>query len=82
MKAKVAILISGDGSNMVALVEATRAPDCPYDVVLVPSNNPGAGGLAEAAALGVPTLAIDHRPHGKDREAHERLVNEALRGGR
>ena len=75
----VAILISGDGSNMVALVEASRAADCPYDVVLVLSNNPDAGGLAKAAALGVSTLAIDHRPHGKDREAHERLVDAALR---
>jgi len=79
MKAKVAILISGDGSNMVALVEAARAPDAPYEVVLVLSNNPDAGGLARAAALGVPTLAIDHRPHGKDREAHERRVDAALR---
>jgi len=75
----VAILVSGDGSNMVALVEASRAADCPYEVVLVLSNNPGAGGLARAAALGVPTLAIDHRPHGKDREAHERQVDAALR---
>ncbi|MFZ4606219.1 MAG: phosphoribosylglycinamide formyltransferase [Caulobacter sp.] len=79
MTAKVAILISGDGSNMVALVEASRAADCPYEVVLVLSNTPDAGGLAKAAALGVPTLAIDHRPHGKDREAHERLVDAALR---
>lgn len=78
-KPRVAILISGDGSNMVALVEASRAHDCPYEVVLVLSNNPDAGGLAKAAALGVPTLAIDHRPHGKDREAHERLIDAALR---
>ena len=78
----VAILISGDGSNMVALVEASRAADCPYEVVLVLSNTPDAGGLAKAAALGVPTLAIDHRPHGKDREAHERLVDAALRDAR
>lgn len=78
-RARVAILISGDGSNMVALVEATRAPDCPYEVVLVLSNNPDAGGLAKAAALGVPARAIDHRPHGRDREAHERLIDAALR---
>ncbi len=78
-KTPVAILISGDGSNMVALIEASRAADCPYEVALVLSNNPDAGGLAKAAALGVPTLAIDHRPHGKDREAHERLIDAALR---
>lgn len=79
MKAKVAILISGAGSNMAALVEAARAADCPYEIVLVLSNNPDAGGLARAATLGVPTLAIDHRPFGKDREAHERRIDAALR---
>lgn len=79
MKAKVAILVSGAGSNMAALVEASRAADCPYEVVLVLSNNPDAAGLAKADALGVPTLAIDHRPFGKDREAHERRVDAALR---
>ena len=81
-KARVAILISGDGSNMVALLEASRAADCPYEVVLVLSNRPDAGGLTKAAALGVPALAIDHRPHGKDREAHERLIATALREAR
>ncbi|MDO8297892.1 MAG: phosphoribosylglycinamide formyltransferase [Caulobacter sp.] len=78
-KPRVAILISGDGSNMVALIEASRAADCPYEVVLVLSNNPDAGGLAKAAALGVPALVLDHRPHGKDRQAHERLIDAALR---
>lgn len=78
-RAKVAILISGTGSNMVALVEAARAPDCPYEVALVLSNRPEAPGLARAAALGVPVLAIDHGPHGKDREAHERAIDAALR---
>ena len=78
-KARVAILISGGGSNMVALVEASQAADCPYEVVLVLSNNPDAAGLSKAAALGVPTLALDHRLHGKNREAHERLIDAALR---
>lgn len=78
-KAKVAILISGGGSNMVALIEASRATNCPYEIVLVVSNNPDAAGLAKAAALGVPTLGLDHRPYGKDREAHERLIDAALR---
>lgn len=78
-RAKVAVLISGRGSNMTALVEAARAPDCPYEVVLVLSNKPGAEGLALAAAAGVPTLAIEHRPFGADREAHERALDAALR---
>jgi phosphoribosylglycinamide formyltransferase-1 len=75
----VAILISGTGSNMAALIDAARAPDAPFEVALVLSNRPDAGGLALAAASGAPTLAVDHRPFGKDREAHERAVDEALR---
>lgn len=78
-RAKVAVLISGRGSNMTALVEAARAPDCPYEVVMVLSNKPDAEGLVLAAAAGVPTLAIDHRPFGADREAHERALDAALR---
>jgi formyltetrahydrofolate-dependent phosphoribosylglycinamide formyltransferase len=78
-RAKVAVLISGRGSNMTALIEAATAPDCPYEVVLVLSNKPEAEGLALAAEAGVPTLAIDHRPYGADREAHERALDAALR---
>lgn len=78
-KARVAVLISGAGSNMVALAEAARAPNCPYEVALVLSNRPEAPGLDKAAALGVPVLAIDHRPFGKDREAHERAIDAAVR---
>ena len=78
-RAKVGVLISGSGSNMQALVEASRAPHCPFEVVLVISNKPDAGGLARAAALGVPTLVVDHRPFGSDREAHERTIDTALR---
>ena len=78
-RAKVAVLISGRGSNMTALIEASRAPDCPYEVVLVLSNKPDAEGLTLAAEAGVPTLAIDHRPFGPDREAHERALEAALR---
>lgn len=78
-RTRVAVLISGTGSNMAALIEAARAPDCPYEVALVLSNRPGAGGLATAATAGLPTAAVDHRPFGKDREAHERAVDAALR---
>lgn len=77
-KVRVAVLISGSGSNMAALVDAGQAPDTPYEVVLVLANKPQAGGLAIAAAKGVPILAIDHRPFGGDREAHEQAIHTAL----
>ena len=57
---RVAILISGGGSNMVALVQAMTG-DFPARPVLVVSNVPGAGGLARAATLGIPTATVDHR---------------------
>jgi phosphoribosylglycinamide formyltransferase-1 len=78
-RTRVAVLISGTGSNMAALVEAARAPDCLFEVVLVVSNRPDAAGLLWAAEAGVPTLAVDHRTFGKDREGHERALDEALR---
>ncbi len=74
---RVAILISGGGSNMVALVRAMTG-DFPARPVLVLSNVPGAGGLARAADLGVPTVTVDHRPFGKDRAAFEAEVIRAL----
>ena len=71
-KTRVAILISGGGSNMVALVRAMRAdPDHPAEPVLVLANDPEAAGLRHAAALGVPTAAVDHRPFKGDRAAFE-----------
>lgn len=79
MKTRVAVLISGAGSNMAALIDAGQAPDSGYEVAVVLSNVEGAGGLAIAAAKGVSTLAVSHKPFGKDREAHERVVDEALR---
>jgi formyltetrahydrofolate-dependent phosphoribosylglycinamide formyltransferase len=60
-KARVAILISGRGSNMIALLDAMQADDFPARPVLVLSNDPGAAGLAAAAARGVPTAAVSHR---------------------
>ena len=63
---------------MAALVEAAKASDAPHRIVLVLSNNPDAGGLAIARASGVEAIAIDHRPFGKDREAHEREIDAAL----
>ncbi|MBN8633293.1 MAG: phosphoribosylglycinamide formyltransferase [Rhodobacterales bacterium] len=67
---RVAILISGGGSNMLTLVR-DMAGDHPARPVLVASNDPAAGGLAKAAALGVATAAVDHRAFGKDRQAFE-----------
>ncbi len=77
-KVRTAIFISGRGSNMMALVEAAKASDFPAEFVLVVSNDPNAAGLAWAAEHGIKTLAVDHKPFGKDREAHERLINDAL----
>lgn len=70
-RVRVAVMISGAGSNMAALIDAGQAADAPFEVVLVLSNDPEAGGLATARAKGVATAAIDHRPFGKDRAAHE-----------
>lgn len=78
-KTKVAVLISGRGSNMEALVRAAKAEDCPFEIALVLANKPDAGGLATAAAEGIEVLCVDQKPFGKDREAHERAIDAALR---
>lgn len=74
----LAILISGRGSNMEALLSAAEDPAYPAKPVLVASNRPDAKGLETAAAAGIPTLAIDHKLYGKDREAFERALDKAL----
>jgi phosphoribosylglycinamide formyltransferase-1 len=63
---------------MAALIEAASAADYPARIVLVISNVPEAPGLARAAAAGVPTRVIDHRPYGKDRQAFEAAIDAAL----
>jgi phosphoribosylglycinamide formyltransferase-1 len=68
---RVAILISGGGSNMLALAGDMAAPDHPAEVCLVLSNRPGAGGLARAAALGLPVASVDHLPFRGDRAEFE-----------
>lgn len=78
-KTKVAVLISGRGSNMEALVRAAQAADCPFAISLVLANKPGAGGLATAEAAGIEALCVDQKLFGKDREAHERAIDAALR---
>ena len=77
-RVRVAVLISGRGSNMTALVEAARDPDYPAEIALVLANVPDAAGLRTAAAAGIPTAAIDHHPFGRDRAAHERAIDAAL----
>ena len=72
------MLISGGGSNMLALAAAAQVPGYPAHVAVVVSNNPGAPGLARARAAGIEAIAIDHRPHGPDRAAHEAAIHAAL----
>ena len=79
-RARVGILISGRGSNMKALIEASQAPDCPYEVVIVASNNPDAPGLAYARDEGIATFARSHK--GLDRAAFDALIDRALRDAR
>lgn len=75
---RVAILISGGGSNMLALLRDMAAGQHPCTPVLVASNDPTAGGLAKAAELGVETAAVDHRPFGRDRTAFEAALLEPI----
>jgi phosphoribosylglycinamide formyltransferase-1 len=78
LKRRVAILISGRGSNMAALIQAAKARDFPAEIAVVISNRADAGGLATARANGVPTLAIESKPFGKDRSAFEAVLQSAL----
>lgn len=76
---RVAVLISGGGSNLQALIDAVAAPDFPAGIVLVLSNEPGAHGLERAARAGIPARAIDHRAYRGDRAAFEAALDAALR---
>lgn len=77
MKAKVAVFISGSGTNMAALLYASRLPDCPYEIVLVLSNNPDAGGLKLAAAEGIATFVLPHK--GIPRPEHDAAMEAEVR---
>lgn len=77
-KKRVAVLISGRGSNMEALIRAAAAPDFPATIVLVLSNRADAGGLAIAAAAGIATAVIEHRTYGKDRAAFDAAMQAEL----
>ena len=75
---RLAILISGRGSNMRALVEAAGANDYPAEPVLVLSNRPDAAGLAWAETRGVATEIVDHKQFGRDRQTFETEIDHAL----
>lgn len=75
-KARIAILISGAGTNMAALLYASRMDDAHYEVVLVASNDPAAPGLALATLEGVLTFALAHK--GMTREAHDAAMEAAV----
>ncbi|HET7885748.1 MAG TPA: phosphoribosylglycinamide formyltransferase [Bradyrhizobium sp.] len=77
-KPRVAILISGRGSNMAALIEAAKADGFPAEIAVVISNRADAGGLALAQAQAVPTVTIESKPFGKDRAAFEAKLQSAL----
>lgn len=75
---RVAILISGRGSNMAALIEAAKDPAFPAEIVLVLSNRSDAAGLDRARGAGIETAVVDHTAHGKDRAAFERELQSVL----
>ena len=75
---RVAILISGRGSNMAALIEAAKDKDYPAEIALVLSNKADAGGLGVARAAGIATEVVDHAAFGKDRAAFDRALQAVL----
>ena len=79
-RVKVAVFISGSGTNMAALLYASRAADCPFEIALVLSNNPDAGGLKLAEAEGVPIFCLPHK--GIPRADHDAAMEaEVIRSG-
>lgn len=76
---RVAVLISGRGSNMTALIEAAKAADYPAEIALVLSNRPDAGGLATAQREGIATAVVDHKAFGTEREGFERAIQAELK---
>ncbi|HXB78916.1 MAG TPA: phosphoribosylglycinamide formyltransferase [Bradyrhizobium sp.] len=77
-KRRVAILISGRGSNMTALIKAAMAEDYPAEISVVMSNRADAGGLEMARASGIPAVTIESKPFGKDRAAFEAVLQASL----
>ena len=75
---RVAVLISGRGSNMAALIEAASTPSYPAEIALVVANRADAKGLAHAAAAGIATAIVEHTRYGADRDAFERAIEAEL----
>ena len=75
---RTAVLISGRGSNMAALIEAAREPDYPAEIALVLSNVADAAGLKRAETAGIATAVVDHKLYGKDRAAFEGALDARL----
>jgi phosphoribosylglycinamide formyltransferase 1 len=82
IKKRVAVLISGRGSNMAALIEAAKDATFPAGIVLVLSNRPAAAGLATARTAAIATAVVDHAAYGRDREAFEHKLQEMLEAHR
>jgi phosphoribosylglycinamide formyltransferase 1 len=78
MRRRVAILISGRGSNMAALIEAARAQDFPAEISVVVSNKADAAGVAKARDAGIPVEIVESRPFGKDRAGFEKALQTVL----
>ena len=78
MKRRVAILISGRGSNMAALIEAARPKNFPAEITVVISNRADAAGLERAKSSGIATEVIESKPFGKDRGAFEAVLEQKL----
>jgi phosphoribosylglycinamide formyltransferase-1 len=79
---RVAVLISGRGSNMVALIEAAKDKSYPAEIIVVIANDPAAEGLKRAEAASMRTAVVDHKKFGKDREAFERALQAELEANR
>ncbi|MGI9485182.1 MAG: phosphoribosylglycinamide formyltransferase [Geminicoccaceae bacterium] len=73
----IAVLVSGRGSNLKALIEAGKKPDAPFEIALVIANRPRAGGLDVAEAAGIPSQVVDHKAYD-GREAFERALDREL----
>ncbi len=76
---RTAVLISGRGTNMGALISAAMEPSYPAEIALVVSNRPDAKGLDRAAEFGIPTAVVDHTGFAGDREAFEKAIDSVLK---
>ncbi|MET1415143.1 phosphoribosylglycinamide formyltransferase [Roseibium sp. HPY-6] len=76
---RTAVLISGRGSNMGALISAAMVPAFPAEIALVIANRPDAKGLERAAEFNIATAVVDHKDFSGDREAFERAINDVLK---